>query len=282
MQGLSRLPLPAPLIISPRSTLPVVLSVAHSGRDYPTWLVAEANCGRASLETLEDPLVDRLAWRALEAGLGAVIARTPRAAIDCNRAPADLDPAMVEPRRAGETSERARSGLGLIPARTTRHGQLWRQPLRWEEAERRIAEAHVPFHGAIAQLMGYHAGGGRDVLLLDCHSMPPRRGQAELIVGDRHGRSAAPWLTQGAVRIARDLGWSVAANCPYAGGHIVDRHGRPSAGRNALQLEIDRRCYLAGDLRSPGPGFDRAARLIERLATGLGAIIDDAPALAAE
>jgi N-formylglutamate amidohydrolase len=279
---LSRTPLPEPLIIEPRSALPVVLSVAHSGRDYPPWLVADANGGQATLQTLEDPLVDRLAWRALAAGLGAVIARTPRAAIDCNRAPADLDPAMVEPRGVGQTSERARTGLGLIPARTTSHGWLWRRRLRQEEAERRIEEAHAPFHDAIAKLMADQACGAGEVLLLDCHSMPPRRGQAELIVGDRYGRSAASSLTQETVRIARALGWSVAVNRPYAGGYTVERHGQPSAGSHALQLEIDRRCYLAADLRSPGPSFDRAARLIEQLATGLGAMLDDSRAVAAE
>lgn len=260
----------------------MVLSIPHSGRDYPPWLVAEAAAGRIALEALEDPLVDRLAWRALATGLGAVIARAPRAAIDCNRSPGDLDPAMIEPRPRGAPSERARVGLGLIPARTARHGRLWRRSLRIGEAEQRIAEAHAPFHSAVAALLDRHSSGGGDVLLLDCHSMPPRRGQAELVIGDLHGRSAANWVSAEAAAIARGLGWSVAVNAPYAGGHIVERHGDPAAGRHALQLEIDRRSYLAADLRTPGPGFDRAARLIERLAGALGAMLDSAPAIAAE
>ena len=269
-------------MIAPRSANPVVLSVSHSGRDYPGWLVDEAAAGRPALETLEDPLVDRLVWRALASGLGAVIARVPRAAIDCNRSPSDLDPGMIEPRPSGEASERARGGLGLIPARTASHGRLWRRPLLLAEAERRIEEAYVPFHEAVAAMLDSHAAGGGDVLLLDCHSMPPRRGQAELVIGDRHGRSAAAWLTREAALIARSLGWSVAINVPYAGGHIAERHGRPGDGRHALQLEIDRRCYLGADLRTPGPGFDRAARLFEKLASGLGAMLGSAPAIAAE
>ena len=70
----------------PRGTLPVLLSVPHSGRDYPEWLIDSASAGHDALATLEDPLVDRLVWRALGRGCGAVIARAPRAAIDCNRA----------------------------------------------------------------------------------------------------------------------------------------------------------------------------------------------------
>jgi N-formylglutamate amidohydrolase len=42
--------------------------------------------GRDSLRPLEDPLVDRLVWRAQALGLACVVAEAPRAAIDCNRA----------------------------------------------------------------------------------------------------------------------------------------------------------------------------------------------------
>jgi hypothetical protein len=49
-----------------------------------------------------------------------------------------------------------------------------------------------------------------------------------------------------------------------------------------LQLEIDRSCYLARDLRSPGPGFDRAARLIERLAFGVAEAMAAPDTMAAE
>ncbi len=67
-------PLPAPIVHPPRGDLPVLLSVPHSGRDYPDWLVDMAASGRTSLSALEDPLVDRLIWRALSHGCGAVIA----------------------------------------------------------------------------------------------------------------------------------------------------------------------------------------------------------------
>ena len=79
------------MIHEPRGSLPVLLSVPHSGRDYPEWLIENASAGRPALVCLEDPLVDRLVWRALNRGCGAIIARTPRAAIDCNRAEDDID-----------------------------------------------------------------------------------------------------------------------------------------------------------------------------------------------
>ena len=57
--------LPSPTIHQPRGKLPVLLSVPHSGREYPDWLIALATAGKPSLATLEDPFVDRLVWRAL-------------------------------------------------------------------------------------------------------------------------------------------------------------------------------------------------------------------------
>jgi len=59
-------------------------------------------------------------------------------------------------------------------------------------------------------------------------------------------------------------------NDPFAGGHVIDRHARPDRGVHALQLEIDRRCYLDEVLREPGPGFDRMTAYVEMLAVELG------------
>ena len=279
---MERLPLSPPIIHPPRSAVPVLLSVPHSGRDYPSWLLANASGGRAAMESLEDPLVDRLVWRALSQGIGAVIARAPRAAIDCNRASDEIDPTVIADAARGAVGVRARGGLGIVPSRSAPHGRLWRRPIDQAELERRIAEAHAPFHEAVAAELDRLAGLHGAALLIDCHSMPPRRGQAEIVLGDRHGGSASSWVAHEAARIARSQGWSVGLNDPYAGGYVVERHGRPDRGVHALQVEIDRTCYLGRDMRSPGPGFDRAAKLIEQLAFGLADGMAAPGAIAAE
>ncbi len=109
-----------------------------------------------------------------------------------------------------------------------------------------------------------------EALLIDCHSLPSRAGQAEIVIGDRHGASSASWLCVEAARIARKAGFSTALNDPYAGGAIIARHGRPAAGVHAIQLEIDRATYLDRDGRTPGVGLDRIAGFLEVLAFGLG------------
>jgi N-formylglutamate amidohydrolase len=264
-------PLAPPTIHVPRAQLPVLLSVPHSGRAYPDWLIEMAGGGRQSLVALEDPLVDRLAWRAIARGIGAVVAQAPRAAIDCNRAEDEIDPAVIEGRRRERLTARARGGLGIVPGRTPTHGFLWRRPITGQQLEERLDQAHRPYHQAIADQVGLLIDRFGCAILLDCHSMPPPpAGIPPIVFGDCHGRTADPWVSAEAVRIARDLGFPAGLNDPFAGGHIIDHHAAPARGVHALQIEIDRRVYLDTRLGAPGPGFDRAASLIDALAVQLG------------
>ncbi|HYC95035.1 MAG TPA: N-formylglutamate amidohydrolase [Sphingomicrobium sp.] len=261
---------PPPTIHPPRGSLPVLLSIPHAGREYDQQVLANAAQGRCALETLEDPLVDRLCWRAITAGLGAVIQNVPRAVIDCNRDESEVDPAAVDGISPAPVGPRARFGLGLVPSRTHRHGALWRRPIDKAELNQRIEQVHHAYHAALADALDALAQRFGEVILIDCHSMPARRGQADIVIGDRHGSSAAPWVAAEVARIGRAAGFKLALNDPYAGGAIVARHGRPVEGIHAIQVEIDRSLYLKNDARSPGIGFDRIASLIEAMASGLG------------
>jgi N-formylglutamate amidohydrolase len=273
-----------PLVHAPRGDLPVLLSVPHSGRDYPDWLVAMAPGGEPSLTSLEDPLVDRLVWRAVKRGIGAVIARAPRAAVDCNRAEDEIDPAVIEGGRRERLSARARGGLGIVPGRTPHHGFLWHRAIGRKQLDERLDQAHRPYHAALDEQLAVLRERFGCALLLDCHSMPPPpAGVAPVVLGDCRGRSADSWVSVEAMRIAREHGFECDLNDPFAGGHIIERHARPGHNVHALQIELDRRCYLDGKLTGPGPGFDRAASLIEALAVGLGeALIGRQFATAAE
>ncbi|HET9397562.1 MAG TPA: N-formylglutamate amidohydrolase [Sphingomicrobium sp.] len=261
---------PPPTIHRSRCSLPVLLSVPHAGREYDRQVLANAAQGQRALEMLEDPLVDRLCWRAVGAGLGAVIQNVPRAVIDCNRDESEVDPAVIDGIGSAPVGPRARSGLGLIPSRTHRHGKLWRRPIDRTEFDRRIEQVHRPYHQALSDELDTLVGRFGAAILIDCHSMPSRRGQAEVVLGDRYGSSSAAWVAAEAAGIARNAGFKVALNDPYAGGAIVTRHGRPADGVHAIQLEIDRSAYLKPDARTPGVGFDRIACLVETIAVGLG------------
>lgn len=265
---------PPPTLHAPRGSLPVLLSIPHAGRDYDAAILANAAQGRRALEMLEDPLVDRLCWRAIAAGIGAVVQNVPRAVIDCNRDEEEVDPAAIAGISPAPVGPRARYGLGLIPSRTHRHGTLWRRPIDRADLQSRIDEVHRPYHRALAEALEFLSVRHGEALLIDCHSMPSRRGLPAIVIGDLHGASAAPWITAEAARIARAEGFSVGLNDPYAGGAIVARHGRPGSGVHAVQLEINRSIYLVDGERNAGVGFDRITGLIEKLAVELGEAIE--------
>ncbi|HEX6218907.1 MAG TPA: N-formylglutamate amidohydrolase, partial [Sphingomicrobium sp.] len=177
--------------------------------------MAIARGGKKALESLEDPLVDRLAEPAIAAGIAAVIAQAPRAAVDCNRAENDIDPAVVRTAMLSRPSPRARGGLGIVPSRTAGHGELWRQPIGHADLDARLDSAHRPYHRALQDQLERLRHQFGCALLIDCHSMPPPgEGVPPVIIGDRFGRTAGRWLTADAMTIVRSAGLAAALNEP--------------------------------------------------------------------
>ena len=275
-----------------RPCSPVVLSVPHAGRDYSPDLLRSARLPRATLELLEDRLVDRLVWRAVEAGATAFVACAPRAEIDLNRDEREVDPGLIAPPPPPSAllqSARSRGGIGLIPSRIAGLGAIWNARIPQAELDRRLERIHRPYHEAIESALAAARERFGAAVLLDCHSMPPRGAgpggmpHHGVVFGDRFGTSAGRHLVEAAVAASRALGYRTACNTPYAGGYIVARHGRPETGVHALQIEIDRSTYLEPELRAPGPGFATACRLIEDVVQTLEAhLLGPGTAMAAE
>ncbi|HEX7930259.1 MAG TPA: N-formylglutamate amidohydrolase, partial [Sphingomicrobium sp.] len=172
-------------------------------------------------------------------------------------------------------SPRARGGLGIVPGRTATHGSLWRQPIPRYELEERLTQAHRPYHRAISEHLDRLLDRFGCALLIDCHSMPSPDSGPSVIIGDRYGQSAGPWVTSEAVKIVTSMGFRAGVNQPFAGGHVVQRHGSPGRGIHALQIEIDRRCYLQSSSVRRSSGFPKVARLFDTLAMRLGQYLLD-------
>lgn len=261
-----------------------MLSVPHAGRDYPLPLRAALRVPLAALLPLEDRHADSLALGARR-GETLFVAQRARAWIDLNRGEQERDPKVDEGAQpqAQPQSAKLRSGLGLVPRRVSPAGDIWQRKLSGEEVEERIRRDHRPYHDALAAaLAAAHARFGV-AILLDVHSMPqlpPSQGKARIVIGDRFGRSASARFVSRIDAVARAHGVPAAINAPYAGGHILDRHGDPARGIHAIQLEFDRTLYLDGNA-APGPGLDGCVRLLR---TMIDSLADEAlpAALAAE
>lgn len=249
---------------------PVVISVPHAGRDYPLALRAMLRVPLAALQVLEDRHVDALAHAAV-GDETMLVQRPARAWIDLNRSEQERDPridAGVSPLAQPAPSAKLRSGLGLIPRRAGRAGDLLRGRLSHDEVMARIVADHRPYHTALRQALRAARSRFGIAVLLDLHSMPPP-GEADLVFGDRFGRTAAARFVHRLEAEATASGYRHALNSPYSGGHILERHADPADGVHAIQLEWSRAAYLDAAFDRPGPGLPRAAATLRALLTAL-------------
>ena len=270
---------------------PVIVSVPHAGRDYDLAMLAQLRVGPDALRRLEDRRADLLAHGLIARGLSVIVARTPRAFIDLNRDVREIDPDMLSdaPRSARlQTSAKLRGGLGLVPRRMPGVSELWRGRLNWADVQQRITAVHAPYHAAIAGLMLAARDTHGHAILVDLHSMPsipavPGRPAIRLVLGDRFGRSCSTRLMALAADVAAGHGYATAQNHPYAGDHILERHGRPALAMHALQIELDRATYLDAMLDRPAGGLPRAQSMITAMVEALAVELPRMPVtLAAE
>lgn len=267
-----------------------VFSSPHSGRDYPASLLERTRLDPLAIRSSEDAFVDRLFAPAVDVGAPLLAAKAPRAYIDLNRGPEELDPAVISGIRATGLNPRVAAGLGVIPRIVAEGQPIYNGKISRSEAEKRIATFHRPYHAALEALM---IGAVRQfgyAIVFDCHSMPtdalraaPRvKGlRADIVLGDRFGASADRDYMAAARAAFVSAGFAVATNAPFAGGHITQRYGLPSRRRHAIQIEIDRGLYLDSKTMTPGRNYDDFADTLAQVIPALAAI-GQISALAAE
>lgn len=239
---------------TPEAAVPLIFDSPHSGRDYPEEFIPIA--GTKALVGFEDRLVDELIQDAPLHGIALLAAGFPRAFIDPNRAPDDLDAAIVGERWSHGSlaptvySER---GLGLVFRVGPEGDPIYGAPLGEAAVAARIAEYWQPYHQALETLLAQAQADWGRVWHINWHSMrpvgnalapDPGATRPDFVIGDLGGTSAERGFVARIARELETLGYSIARNQPFAGGHITRLHGRPAAGRHSVQIEINRALYL--------------------------------------
>lgn len=257
----------------------LILAAPHAGRDYPDWFLAHSLLDPLALRASEDAFTDRLIAPARALGAVVLSARVPRAVVDLNRARDDLDPAAIEGVR-GAASSRSRAGLGVIPRVVAAGRPIRARPIPRDEAEARLARLWQPYHDALDALMAEAVARFGQAVLIDVHSMPHGAvsGQPEppqLVLGDLWGQSAGAWLRHGATEAIGAEGLRLARNTPFAGAHILTRHGRPDRQRHALQLEIDRALYMDEASVRPSEDFPALTVTLARIWDRIAQLCDE-------
>lgn len=268
--ALSRHP-KAPLeILEPNSLkTPLVFTSPHSGSDYPESFVENSRLEVDTLRKSEDCFVDELFTCAPELGAPLLRALYPRAFLDVNREPYELDPAMFDgplPDHANTTSPRVAAGLGTIARIVATRREIYRGKLSFIEVERRIGDVYRPYHSALRYLIRRTTGHFGFCLLIDCHSMPStglpmnigmNSKRIDVVLGDRAGLSCSGLLTDAVEGFLSNKGYRVIRNNPYTGGYTTEHYGDPANGIHAIQIEINRSIYMDEATLKRKPSFQQ-------------------------
>jgi N-formylglutamate deformylase len=259
-------------------TTSVVFASPHSGRDYSWSFLRRSVLDERAIRSSEDAFVDQLFSHATTCGAPLLAALAPRAFVDLNRAPDELDPALIEDVERSGHNPRVGSGLGVIPRVVSNGRAIYRGKLTRREADARLAEVWHPYHAALTRLLDESRERFGEAILIDLHSMPHEAIETfahaglprpEVVLGDRFGASAAPAVVEAIEAAFRRVGLRVSRNAPFAGAYTAQNYGRPSRNQHVVQVEIDRSLYMNEVMIRPNSNFSAFQRKMVQVVADL-------------
>ena len=243
--------------------------------------LAQTRLDLPTLRRSEDTFVDELFADAVKLGVPLMRAHFPRAFLDVNREPYELDPRMFDgrlPAFANTRSLRVAGGLGTIARVVGDSREIYDRRLPVDEAltpHRALLQALSP--GAAAVVARRAA---RSTATRCCSTATPclERERARRAAAGRR-RARRPLRHE--LRARGDRGdrggpararlFGRCATSPMPGGFITEHYGDPAAGLHAVQIEINRALYM--DEREYGSrsrlrscASSTSARMVARLA----------------
>lgn len=258
----------------------VTFNSPHSGARYAESFLNASRLDARALRRSEDAYVDELFAAAPRFGAPLMRAHFPRAFLDVNREPYELDPRMFDgrlPPFANTRSLRVAGGLGTIARIVGEAQEIYAGRMPVEEALDRIECIYKPYHRTLRRLITRAHRLHGVAVLVDCHSMPSigllrdERPRADVVLGDRYGSSCSPAVVDFAEGLLRGMGYGVVRNRPYSGGYITEHYGAPASGFHTLQIEVNRALYMDEETHEKSAGF-------AALAAGLSTFVEQVAA----
>ena len=228
------------------------VTIPHSGRQIPPeagWL---KSLPPSVLYCDIDAFVDDLYEIALkDLQIPSLIFPWHRYAVDANRLPEHICAQTVQ----GAKQECRRMDLiGLHWKKTTKEDELMHEPLTQELHKIFVDKYYKKFHQSIKdQFKKMKDQNNSPVYHLDLHSMPslgkkihkdPGEKRAEVVIGNRNGKSARTEFTDSVVKAYKESGFQVKLNWPYQGGSITESYGQPLNNQHTIQVELNRDLYM--------------------------------------
>ncbi len=225
--------------------VPIILSVPHSGVEFPDELKSHYRSEMAAQPDDTDWFVHDLYNFAPELGITVIHARYSRWMIDLNR-----DPESVPLYNDG------RIITGLTPSTDFFGNEIYvdKKFVPDEaETERRLENYYRPYYRKIESLLQERIGEFGQVILWDAHSIrrlvPTIRREPfpDLILGDNDEQSADKEIINIALSSLRAGKYEANHNTPFKGGNITRYFGKPERRVHALQLEMSKIHYMNDD-----------------------------------
>jgi N-formylglutamate deformylase len=155
--------------------------------------------------------------------------------------------------------------MGLIRRDALPGVPMYDAPLSTAEVRARIDGYYRPYRAELRRLLDECRASYGVAWHVDCHSMKSRGNEMnvdagasrpDIVVSDRRGTTADPALTSRIVGWFTARGYRAQANDPYQGGDLVRSFGDPGAGRQSVQIELNRALYMDEPSTERHAGFD--------------------------
>lgn len=230
-------------------SLPLLVDSPHSGRIYPSDF--DYQCDFLELQETEDNHLDILLQDVPAYGATLLQCEFPRCYIDVNRAVDDIDDILLSdtPDVAIHPTLRSKAGYGLVRRLAKPGIPIYDHLLEMDEINHRINKYYLNYHKVLGDKINalyYNYG---QSWYLNMHSMPATSAHTEdghpvdFVLGDLHGKTCRSDFKEALKEYLETQGFRVSLNDPYKGVELIERHGQPASGRNALQFEINKNLY---------------------------------------
>ncbi|MBV7481512.1 N-formylglutamate amidohydrolase [Bordetella sp. BOR01] len=258
------------------ASAPVVYDIPRSGTWYPCEFIPAAPF--VDLHQSVSMHVQDLYGDVVDSGASWLYATFPNTYIDANRHEGDIDPGLLDAPWPGtlETTEKSRLGIGLIHSKCGKRGvQVYDGKLRVQDVQRRLERYYWPYHNELSSMLAERKDKFGLAYHISCHSMASVGGpstldhgkpRSDFDIGDRHGASCDPALSELIVSTLSGFGYRVTRNFHYAGAESVRKHAQPAQGIHSLQIEIKRGLYMNEDTFELSDDFPAVRKHLSELA----------------
>ena len=156
--------------------LPIIISIPHSGSTYSQNFLKNILLKKKELQYSEDNYVDKILGKTLN-NISYVMANFPRAFIDVNRSPLELDPLMISsdiPVFDTSNFSKVQNGIGVIHRVSYYGNEIYDHLLTRKEVIIRLLSNYFPYHNALKSIIKTVKKRHNNILVLDFHSMPSK------------------------------------------------------------------------------------------------------------